>query len=185
MQTSPDVQVHDMAFDTNPTGGDPPLAMLVYRVTAELSDAWLEKMVKIGLNAGASKFPVDVTYEGSQFVANGAEVTLKAGSGFLKASATICLEVAGAGPNRIMIKVAEIRALGMLPVESFLNPVMEKGIDRACEKPGITRHPVQPRTVVVDPNVLLQTQGVQLQFADGGQWNVNGQPGSLTMTFKS
>jgi len=181
MKQMTDVHIQDLAFDTGAAAAGLPFLVQVHRLSATLADQWLEKMVQVGLDKLAGQLPLEITHESSQFVGNGAEVTVKVKKGFFSTSATVCLEVAGAGPNRILARVAAIRILGTLPVEGLLSPLVEMALDRAVQSPGIVRHPTDPRAVLLDPNRVLQTHGVPLQFADSAVWSVLGQPEGLVL----
>ena len=65
----------------------------------------------------------------------------------------------------------------------MLTPLIEKGIDKANDMPGIERDPAAQRAVLVDPNLLLSNQGIPLTFELGGNWDVSGTDDSLTLTF--
>jgi hypothetical protein len=174
-----DVLIQDLAFDTDPTGGKPALALRVHRLVASLGDPWLEKMARMGLAAAAGKTPVGLTYVASRFLPDGAELTVKAGEGLLSVTPTLRLEIAGEADGRVRVKVAEIRSSGMVPVEKLVNPAIEKLIETLCARPGVLRHPAGSRAVLLDLNLLLG--GTGFSFAEGVPWTIGGEPGILTV----
>jgi len=181
MPLTTDVLIQELAFDTVPTGGTPALALKVQRLTATLGDPWLEKMCRLGLAAAAGKSPVGISYVASRFLPDGAELTFKAGEGFMSLSPTLRLEVAGEGAGQVRIKVAEIRSA--MPVEKIVGPFLDKLIDNLCARPGVQRHPAEPRAVLVSMNAMLQARG--LTFSEDALWIVSGQAGELTIQLQS
>jgi hypothetical protein len=83
----------------------------------------------------------------------------------------------------VTIEIKEIKALGKLPIESIVGPILDKGLDKATAFPGVERDGTRSRTLRVDPNVLLKSQGVPLRFAQPGGWTVTTAPDILTAVF--
>jgi len=186
MPNSHDIQITEMSLDMNPRAGKVPVSMNVASLSAILTDRWLQKMVITGLQQTGDKLPVEVEYEGAQWAPTGAEVTVKAGAGrFLKASATVVIGIAGEGPDLICVQVQEIRAMGMLPVDSMAAPAIEKGMQKAAQQPGISIHPTKQRALLIDPNVLLRSRDVPLVFQPGGRWTAQGTAGVMNLNFQS
>ncbi len=175
MPLTTDVLIQELAFDTVPTGST--LALKVRRLTATLGGPWLETMCRLGLAAAAGKSPVGLSYVASRFLPDGAELTFKAGEGFMSLSPTLRLEVAGEGPGKVRVKVAEIRSA--MPVEKIVGPFLDKLIERLCARPGIQAHPTEPRAVLVSMNAILEGRGVT--FDEDGRWEVSGRDGVLTV----
>lgn len=186
MPNQHDIQITEMSMDMNPHGGKIPVSMTVASLAAVLTDRWLQKMVITGLQQTGDKLPVEIEYEGAQWVATGAEVTVKAGAGrFLKASATVVIGISGEGPDLICVEVKEIQALGMLPVDSMAAPAIEKGMQKAAQQPGVSIHPTRQRALLIDPNVLLRARDIPLVFQPGGRWAALGANGVMNLRFTS
>jgi hypothetical protein len=155
----------------------------VHRLSLVLRDPWLEKMVRFGLEAGAGKLPLTLAYESSKFTATGAEITLKARKGIIRAALTACIDLSGFGPDCLAVRVTELRLPALLP-DRLLKGALDLAIAMALQQPGIARHPEQPRAILLDPNLLLQHKGLPLHFASGGAWTVGGGAGELAVDFR-
>jgi hypothetical protein len=119
-------------------------------------------------------------------VPGGAEVTVNAGTGrFLRAKATAVLGITATDDDKVTVEIKEIKALGKLPIESIVGPILDKGLDKAAAYPGVERDGIRARTLQVDPNVLLKSQGVPLRFAQPGGWTVTSAADILTAVFAS
>lgn len=183
-RTAPEVIVTDVAMDLEPGTEKVPLAPVVYALTARLDDRALTKSVMAVLGMGKSKMPVEVDLEGAKFVPGGAEVTVNAGSGrFLRAKATAVVGITAVDAERVTVEIKEIKALGKLPIESIVGPVLDKALDKATAYPGVERTGVGTRSLRIDPNVLLKSQGVPLRFAQPGAWTVTAAANDLTASF--
>lgn len=185
-QTNADLRVSNVSMDLEKGTEKVPLAPIVYSLTADLNDVALTKSVMAVLELGKSKMPMEVELEGARFVPGGAEVTVNAGSGrFLRAKATAVLGITASDDEMVTVEIKEIKALGKLPIESIVGPILDKGLDKATAYPGVEKDGTRARTLRVDPNVLLKSQGVPLRFAQPGGWTVETGPDALTATFAS
>jgi hypothetical protein len=185
-QASPDLQITDVTMDLEKGTEKVPLAPIVYTLTANLNDVALTKSVQAVLELGKSKMPMEVDLEGARFVPGGAEVTVNAGSGrFLRAKATAVIGITATDDDKVTVEIKEIKALGKLPIESIVGPILDKGLDRATAYPGVEKDASRSRTLRVDPNVLLKSQGVPLRFAHPGGWTVTTGQDSLAAVFKA
>lgn len=179
-----DLRITDVSMDLEKGTEKVPLAPIVYSLTANVNDSALLKSVQAVLELGKSKMPMEVELEGAKFVSGGAEVTVNAGSGrFLRAKATAVLGITAHDDDKVTVEIKEIRALGKLPIESIVGPIIDKGLDKAVAFPGVERDPSRNRTLRVDPNLLLKSQGVPLRFSQPGGWTVTTGPDLLTAVF--
>lgn len=185
-KTTPDMRITDVAMDLEPGTEKVPLAPLVYTLTANLNDSALTKSVIAVLGLGKSKMPMEVDLEGARFVPGGAEVTVNAGSGrFLRAKATAVIGITANDDEKVLVEIREIKALGKLPIESIVGPILDKALDKATAYPGVEKDTARSRSLRVDPNVLLKSQGVPLRFAQPGGWTVSSSPDLLTAAFSA
>ena len=183
-KTTSDLRITDVTMDLEKGTEKVPLAPIVYTLTANLNDVALTKSVVAVLELGKSKMPMEVDLEGARFVPGGAEVTVNAGSGrFLRAKATAVLGISANDDETVTVEIKEIKALGKLPIESIVGPILDKGLDKAAAFPGVERDASRGRTLRVDPNVLLKSQGVPLRFAQPGGWTVTTASDLLTAVF--
>ena len=97
------------------------------------------------LELGKSKMPMEVDLEGARFVPGGAEVTVNAGTGrFLRAKATAVIGITANDDEMVTVEIKEIKALGKLPIESIVGPILDKGLDKATAFPGVERDRPEP-----------------------------------------
>ncbi len=185
-KTTPELRITDITMDLEKGTEKVPLAPIVYTLTANLNDAALTKSVLAVLELGKNKMPMEVDLEGAKFVPGGAEVTVNAGSGrFLRAKATAVLGITAHDDDKVTVEIKEIKALGKLPIESIVGPILDKGLDKATAYPGVEKDPSRSRTLRVDPNVLLKSQGVPLRFAQPGGWTVTTVSDALSAVFNA
>lgn len=183
---TPDLRITDVTMDLEHGTEKVPLAPLVYTLTANLNDVALTKSVLAVLTMGKSKMPMEVELEGAKFVPGGAEVTVNAGSGrFLRAKATAVIGITANNDERVLVEIKEIKALGKLPIESIVGPILDKALDKATAFPGVEKDVSKSRSLRIDPNVLLKSQGVPLRFAQPGGWTVNSGADVLTAVFSA
>jgi hypothetical protein len=181
-----DLRITDVTMDLEKGTEKVPLAPIVYSLTANLNDVALSKSVQAVLELGKSKMPMEVDLEGAKFVPGGAEVTVNAGTGrFLRAKATAVIGITASDDDKVTVEIKEIKALGKLPIESIVGPILDKGLDKATAYPGVERDTMRARTLRVDPNVLLKSQGVPLRFAQPGGWTVTTTSDLLSAVFNS
>lgn len=179
-----DMNITNISMDLEKGTEKVPLAPVVYTLSANLNDAALTKSVVAVLELGKSKMPMEVELEGAKFVPGGAEVTVNAGTGrFLRAKATAVIGITAHDDDKVTVEIKEIKALGKLPIESIVGPILDKGLDKATAFPGVERDASRSRTLRIDPNVLLKSQGVPLRFAQPGGWTVTTAADLLTAVF--
>lgn len=183
-KTAADLRITDVTMDLEKGTEKVPLAPIVYTLTANLNDVALTKSVQAVLELGKSKMPMEVDLEGAKFVPGGAEVTVNAGTGrFLRAKATAVIGITANDDDKVTVEIKEIKALGKLPIESIVGPILDKGLDKATAYPGVEKDGLRARTLRVDPNVLLKSQGVPLRFAQPGGWTVTTAADLLSAVF--
>jgi hypothetical protein len=180
-----DLSVNNLNINFVPRpGGDPPAVPVVYSVDAKITNDGLTKAVKLVLEMAADKAPVEVEFQDAHFVDGGAEITVSAGvNRFLKASATAEVGISARGENRIAVDINNIQALGKLPVEGIIAPILEKALAKAAAMPGIERDPSNQRGLLINPNVLLQAKGIPLEFKEPGAWSIVYGPTSMTAKY--
>lgn len=185
-KSNPEMVVTNIAMDLEPGTDKVPLGPVVYSLTANLNDSALTKSVQAVLGMGKGKMPMEVDLEGARFVPGGAEVTVNAGSGrFLRAKATAVIGITANNAEKVSVEIREIKALGKLPIESIAGPVLDKALDKATAYPGVERDATKARGLIVDPNLLLKSQGVPARFHQPGSWTVTTGPDILTAVFAS
>jgi hypothetical protein len=109
---------------------------------------------------------------------------VNAGSGrFLRAKATAVIGIEAQDDERVLVEIKEIKALGKLPIESIVGPILDKALDKAAAFPGVEKDVSRSRSLRVDPNLLLKSQGVPLRFANPGGWTVTSGADKLTAVF--
>jgi hypothetical protein len=183
-KSTPELRITDVSMDLESGTEKVPLAPVVYTLTADLNDSALTKSVLAVLGLGKSKMPMEVDLEGARFVPGGAEVTVNAGTGrFLRAKATAVIGIGANDDETVLVEIKEIKALGKLPIESIVGPILDKALDKATAYPGVEKDVSRPRSLRVDPNALLKSQGVPLRFAQPGGWTVNSGADNLTAVF--
>jgi hypothetical protein len=169
-KTTPELRITDIAMDLEPGTEKVPLAPVVYTLTANLNDSALTKSVLAVLGMGKSKMPMEVDLEGAKFVPGGAK-------------ATAVIGITANHEETVLVEIREIKALGKLPIESIVGPILDKALDKATAFPGVEKDPSHSRSLRVDPNALLKSQGVPLRFAQPGGWVVSSSPDALTAIF--
>jgi hypothetical protein len=183
-ETPREIVLSNVAMDLRPQPGEIPLAPVVYALQVQLTDSALNKAMGAVVTLAKGKLPVDIELEGAEFTASGAEVTVAAGlNRFLKARATAVLDISAVDAKEIAVDIQEIRALGKLSIEGMVGPMIDKALDKVAERPGIRRDPSLERGLLIDPNALLASQGVPLEFAQPGGWTVGNSIGRLTARY--
>lgn len=181
-----DITITDLGLDLESGSGDIPISPVVATMNARISDAALTTGVKAILLKVGDRAPGDVDFEEARFVPGGAEITVEAGMGrLLKAKVTAVVAITASGSEAISVKIDEIRALGKLPVEGFVSPIIEKGLEKATATAGVESDPNEERAILIYPNVLLKSQGIDLTFKEPGAWSVMYGPGFMDVSFTS
>ncbi len=183
-ESSRDIELTGLAIDLRPQSGEIPLAASVFGLEVQINNAALEKVIVALLTMAREKLPVDVEFEGAMFTSTGAEAKLAAGlNRFLKARATADIAISAENSESVAVRIAEIRTLGKVPIEGIVGPIIGKALDKAAERPGITKDPSHHRGLLIEPNAMLAELGVPLQFAGNGNWTVINTPGQLTVRY--
>ena len=63
--------------------------------------------------------------------------------------------------------------------------VVEKAIEKAVAKPGVTRSVDDPRAVDVDPTVILKALNLPVALAQPGAWTIESDPASVNLSYAS
>ena len=173
MDQNRDITITNATIDLRPETGSIPFTPVVHSLCVELSNDALVKAVKAVLVMSKSKLPVEVEFEDGQFVPGGAEITVSAGlNRFLKAKATAVLGITANASEMVSVEIKEIRTLGKIPIESMVGPMIDKGLDKAAQMTGIGRNPARKQGLLINPDELLKSQGIPLEFAHPGAWTV-------------
>lgn len=179
-----DLTLDNIGIELVPQPGEPPLAQIVHTLYARVTDATLEKGVKAVLELVGDRAPIDVEFQKAHFVPGGAEITVEAGTGrLLRAKATAVVSISAHDSDVISVRIDEIRALGRLPVEGLVSPLIEKALGKASDMPGIELDPSAHRAILVSPNGVLKSQGIDLTFVEPGSWTVNYGQGWMGASF--
>jgi hypothetical protein len=181
-----DITISNATIDLRPETGSIPFVPVVHALDVELTNTALTKAVKAVLVMAKSKLPVDVEFEDGEFVPGGAEITVSAGlNRFLKAKATAVLGITASNSDTVSVEIQEIRTFGKIPIEGMVGPMIDKGLDKAAQMPGIGRNPARKQGLLINPNELLKSQGVPLEFASPGGWTVETAARRLVARYES
>jgi hypothetical protein len=78
-----------------------------------------------------------------------------------------------------------VKALGKLPIDAFVDPVLEKALGKATAIAGVERAPGGERALLIRPDEVLESLGVPLQFATPGEWEARTEEGVLELWFRA
>jgi hypothetical protein len=186
MEQIRDITISHLTMDLRPETGNIPFTPVVHALQVALSNDALIKAVKAVLVMSRSKLPVEVEFEEGEFVPGGAEITVSAGlNRFLKAKATAVLGITASNSQTVSVEIQEIRTLGKIPIEGMVGPLIDKGLDKAAQMPGIGRDPARNQGLLINPDELLKSQGIPLEFAKPGGWTVESASRQLTARYES
>ena len=178
-----DVQIDDLQMMLEPIPGNPPFRSTVRSLRLQVTDSTLAKVVEVALAKGRDRAPVDVDLRSTRFVPEGAEVVVQVSKGrFLKTDVRTLVGLAAAGDGQVRIDIKEVKALGKLPIDSFVDPILDKALGMASGRPGIERVP-GGRSLLVRPDEVLAGLGVPLTFASPGTWDVDSHEGGFALRF--
>jgi len=175
----PDVALSNLHVQLAPGSGALPFTPSIDRFSAGLSAAAFAKIVETGIGMVQSRLPVDVQFVGSRLTDLGAEVTARVKRSVLKAEIRATLELSTPGPDRIRVRFGEIAGPAWVPA----GMVIEKAIEKAAARPGVTRAADDPRAVDVDPLVILKTLNLPVALAQPGAWTVTPTPEAINVSF--
>ena len=141
-----DVYLTNVGLDLRPERGDIPFTPIVHSLDVVLSNQALKKGVGTVLSLAGSRLPVEVELEDAEFTDSGAEITVTAGlNRFLKAKATAVLGITAKRSETVSVEIREIRTFGKISIEGMVGPMIDKALDKAAQRPGITRDPPENR----------------------------------------
>lgn len=185
MALIPEIVVTNLALSLEPAeNGNPPLQPLVIRAHLKLDDSGLDKIARVVLAKARDRVPVDVLLQSAKFQAGGLEINAQVSKGrFMKADVRAVVRIAATGSEQITVEVQDVKALGMLPLDAFIAPMLERAFAMASSRPGIARSSSNARALLIDPAEVLRALGMPLRFAAGGTWTVHSVTGALEVAF--
>ncbi|MEA2515987.1 MAG: hypothetical protein QOJ59_5476 [Thermomicrobiales bacterium] len=186
MSQEPEIQVDELQLFLEPIAGKVPFRSVVQSARLRLTNDVLRKMVEVALVKGRDRAPVDVELRSTRFTLEGAEVIVQVSKGrFLKTDVRAVVGLIASGVPQVRVEIKEVKALGMLPIDGFVDPVLEKALGMAAVRPGVERAPGGGRALLVRPDELLASFGVPLQFATPGEWDARTVEGELELRFRT
>lgn len=181
-----EVQIDDLRLALEPISGRTPFRAVVQGIRVRLNNEVLEKAVEVALDKGRSRAPVDVELRSTRFVGEGAEIVVQVSKGrFFKTDVRAMLGLVAVAAEQVRVEIKEVKALGKLPIDAFVDPVLEKALGMAAARPGITRAPGGGRALLIQPEELLGSLGVPLQFATPGEWDARTGEGVLELRYRA
>lgn len=185
MTLTPEIEITDLALGLEPVESNTlPLQPVVIRARVRLDDRGLEKISRVMMTKARDRVPVDVALQSARFREGGLEITAQVSKGrFMKADVRAVIGIAAAGTEQIQVEVQDVKALGMLPLDAFVAPMLERAFAMASSRPGIARSASNARALLIDPAEMLRAFGVPLRFAAGGRWTVHPAAGALDLSF--
>jgi hypothetical protein len=118
-------------------------------------------------------------------VGEGAEIVVEVSKGrFFKTDVRALIGLIALGAPQVRVEIKEIKALGKLPIDAFVDPVLEKALGKATMFAGIERAPGGGRALLIRPDELLGSLGVPLEFAAPGEWDAKTDDGVLELRFR-
>jgi hypothetical protein len=186
MSRESEIQVDELRLSLEPMTGKVPFRTAVQGIRVRLNDEALRKVVEVALAKGRDRAPVDVELRSTRFVAEGAEIVVQVSKGrFFKTDVRALLGLAAVAAEQVRVEIKEVKALGKLPIDAFVDPVLEKALGMAAARPGITRAPGGGRVLLIRPEEVLGSLGVPLQFATPGEWDARTGEGVLELRYRT
>ncbi len=186
MGQEPEIQVDELQLFLEPIPGKTPFRTVVQRIKLRLTNDVLRKMVEVALVKGRDRAPVDLELRSTRFVGEGAEIVVQVSKGrFLKTDVRAVVGLIALGAPQVRVEIKEVKALGMLPIDAFVDPVLERALGMAAARPGVERAPGGGRALLVRPDELLGSFGVPLEFATPGEWDARTNEGTLELHFRT
>jgi hypothetical protein len=186
MSHYPEIRVTDLHLALEPGVGKVPFQTEVQHLRLRLTNDVLAKMIEAALVMGRERAPVDLELRSARFVPEGAEVVVQVSKGrFLKTDVRALLGITADDGEHLRVEVKEVKGLGMLPIDAFVDPVLDKALGIASARPGIDRATGEERVLVVWPGEVLASLGVPLQFATPGAWRAHTDDGTLEVWFRT
>ncbi|MER3436402.1 MAG: hypothetical protein C4346_01540 [Chloroflexota bacterium] len=159
-----------------------PLEPVVHGARVRLGNDALEKVVRAVLTKMRDRVPADIQVQAARFIEGGCEITAVVSKGrFMKADVRAVIGVAAQGAERVTVAVQDVKALGMLPLDAFVAPVLERALAMASARPGIARSATNARALEIDPAQVVKALGMPVRVAEGGVWIVRASSGELEM----
>src|SRR5262245_59935277 len=186
MSQVPEIQADDVQLYLEPIAGKPPFRAVVQNIRLRLTKDALTKAVAVALEMGRDRAPVDVELRSTRFVDEGAEIVVQVSKGrFFKTDVRTLIGLIAQGAPQVRVEIKEVKALGKLPIDAFVDPVLEKALGKATTFAGIERAPGGGRALLIRPDELLGSLGVPLQFATPGEWDARTEDGLMELQFRA
>lgn len=184
-----EIQVDELRLALEPLAGmagKTPFRTVVQGIRLRLNDEVLRKAVEVGLVKGRDRAPVDLELRSTRFTGEGAEIVVQVSKGrFFKTDVRAVLGLGTVAAEQVRAEIKEVKALGKLPIDAFVDPVLEKALGMAASRPGIVRAPGGGRALLIRPEELLASFGLPLQFATPGEWDARTAEGMLELRFRA
>jgi hypothetical protein len=181
-----EIQVDELRMALEPMAGKTPFQTVVQGIRLRLNDAALRKIVDVALAKGRDRAPVDVELRSTHFTGEGAEIVVQVSKGrFFKTDVRAVIGLTAVAAEQVRAEIKEVKALGKLPIDAFVDPVLEKALGMAAARPGIVRAPGGGRALLIRPEELLASFGLPLEFATPGEWDARTDEGVLELRFRA
>jgi hypothetical protein len=143
-------------------------------------------MLEAALVTGRDRAPVDLELRSARFTIDGAEAIVQVSKGrFLKTDVRVLIGFSAADAEHVRVDVKEVKGLGKIPIDGFVDPVLEKALTMASARPGIEREADASRVLLVRPDELLASLGVPLTFSTPGDWHAQTSEGKFEARFRT
>lgn len=188
MTQQPGIEMTDvlLSLESTPgTTGKAPFQPVVQGIRIKLSDDTLSKLLEWAVALGRDRAPVDIAFRSARFIADGAEIVVEVSKGrFFKTDVRALVGMVADDAKELRVDIKEIKALGKLPIDAFVEPVVDKALAKASTRPGISRAPGSNRALLIDPAVALAALGLSLRFQPEGLWQARTTDGALSAHFR-
>jgi hypothetical protein len=185
MSQGAEIQADDVQLYLEPVAGETPFRTVVQSIRLRLTNDVLAKAVAVALEKGRDRAPVDLALRSTRFVGEGAEIVVEVSKGrFFKTDVRALIGLIAQRAPQVRVEIKEVKALGKLPIDAFVDPVLEKALGKATAFAGIERAPEGGRALLIRPDELLGSLGVPFQFATPGEWDAKTDEGVLELRFR-
>jgi hypothetical protein len=179
-----DIEIHDLHVVLEPARGKVPFAPAVSNLSVQISNGALGKAIAYALEMGKDRAPVDVELRSTRFTPEGAEIIIQVSKGrFFKTDVRALVALTAVNANVVRADIKEVKSLGKLPIDGFMEPVLDKALGKATSLPGVTRSSEGKRLLLIDPQELLAKLGLPARLVQPGAWNVGTTDGQLEARF--
>lgn len=186
MGQSSDIEIHDLHVVLEPAKGKVPFAPAVSNLSVQVSNGALSKAVAYALEMGKDRAPVDVELRSTRFINEGAEIIIQVSKGrFFKTDVRALIGLTAVNADVVRAEIKEVKSLGKLPIDGFMEPVLDKAIGKAASLPGVTRSADGKRVLLIDPQQLLVKFGLPARLVQPGSWNVGTTEGQLEARYST